>query len=186
MTVSGHACVRSGGNQRLVSARRVSSAPAVTPVADTLLSTSPTWYFRGMIVKDILEVKGSDVETVSPDATVADLAQQLRDRSIGAAVVVEDGDVVGIVTERDVVGLAAGGGALNTPVSMIMTPNVEVCAPEDRIDVLATTMTNKRFRHFPVMEDGALVGIVSIGDVVKARLDDLEAEREHLTEYLHS
>ena len=139
-----------------------------------------------MIVKDILEVKGSDVETVSPDATVADLAQQLRRRSIGAAVVVEGDDVVGIVTERDVVGLAAGGGALNTPVSMIMTPNVEVCTPEDQIEVLATTMTNKRFRHFPVMEDGALVGIVSIGDVVKARLDDLEAERKHLTDYLQS
>lgn len=142
--------------------------------------------FSHMLVKDILEVKGSDVFGVEPTTSVEALATALQEQGFGAAVVVDNGELVGIISERDIVRLAAGGGAMNSPVSAVMTTKVEVCSPDEDISNLAEVMTNKRFRHFPVMEDGVLVGLVSIGDVVKARLDALEAERAHLSDYVQS
>lgn len=139
-----------------------------------------------MLVKDILEVKGYDVFGVQPTTSVEELAKALREHSLGAAVVVDDGNLIGIISERDIVRLVAEGGALNSPVSAVMTTDVKTCAPDEDLAQLAGTMTELRVRHFPVMEDGDLVGIVSIGDVVKARLDELEAERAHLTDYVQS
>jgi CBS domain-containing protein len=107
-------------------------------------------------------------------------------RNIGAAVVTSDDNVVGIVSERDVVHCIYGRGAqlLATPVSDIMSTNVVTCVPEDEVDNLMRIMTERRIRHLPVVVDGSLIGIVSIGDMVKARIGELEEERAHLHSYL--
>src|SRR5262249_37457965 len=107
-------------------------------------------------------------------------------RNIGAAVVTSGDSVVGIVSERDVVHCVHGRGGqlLSTPVSDIMTTSLITCLPEDEIDTLMRTMTEPRIRHLPVVVAGRLVGIVSIGDMVKARIGELEEERAHLHSYL--
>jgi CBS domain-containing protein len=138
-----------------------------------------------MRVADLIRKKGSSVVTLSPTATVKELLDTLDDHKIGAVVVVgEDSSVVGIVSERDIVHHLRGGSALEAPISELMTAEVHSCTATDDLVHLATTMTERRLRHLPVVEDGALQGIVSIGDVVKARLDALEAERDHLESYL--
>lgn len=110
----------------------------------------------------------------------------LVERRIGAVVIVDGVRPVGIVSERDIVDLVSKGGSLNSPASTVMTTDLVTCDPETETRSLATRMTERRFRHCPVVDGGELIGIVSIGDVVKARLDDLEAEREHLADYLNS
>jgi len=137
-------------------------------------------------ISDVLRNKGSEVVTVSPDTPVSELLSLLVGRNIGAVVVVEGDAVVGIVSERDVVHCVYGRGAqlLVTPVSDIMTATVVTCVPEDEVDNLMRTMTERRIRHLPVVVDGALLGIVSIGDMVKARIGELEEERAHLHSYL--
>jgi CBS domain-containing protein len=137
-------------------------------------------------ISDVLRNKGAEVVTVSPDATVSELISLLVRRNIGAVVVTRDDDVVGIVSERDVVHhiYGRGGDLLSTPVSEIMSTEVVSCAPEDEVDSLMRTMTDRRIRHVPVLVDGALAGIVSIGDMVKARIGELEDERRHLHSYL--
>ena len=138
-----------------------------------------------MRVIDIIKIKGSDVVSLPPSTTIGDLVDVLQEKRIGAVVVVDEGYLAGIVSERDVVRFARGELTLDDPLSTIMTTTVITCSPEDEARDLAEIMTRQRFRHLPVLEDGDLVGIVSIGDIVKARLDELEAERDHLVGYVH-
>ena len=142
-----------------------------------------------MLVKDVLAHKGAEVATIAPDALVSDVIAALAEHHVGALVVSGDGSAIeGIVSERDVVRalLPHGADLLQMPVGQIMTVGVLTCAPQDEIRSLARTMTDKRFRHMPVEVDGALAGIVTIGDVVKGRLDELEAEHDQLVEYISS
>jgi CBS domain-containing protein len=133
-----------------------------------------------------LRHKGSDVATVPPERTVTELLDDLARHNIGAAVVVGGGELVGIVSERDVVrGLNTRGAALLTAaVSEIMTTKVVTCDPNEGLDSLAAIMTERRIRHMPVVDKGELVGIVSIGDVVKSRIEQLETDREQLESYI--
>jgi CBS domain-containing protein len=137
-------------------------------------------------ISDVLRHKGSAVATVDPGASVAALIGELARHNIGAMVVVDNGDVVGIVSERDVVRQFHERGAdlLNARVSEIMTTSVVTCTPTDSVDSLAATMTERRIRHMPVLADGELAGIVSIGDVVKIRITELETDREQLASYI--
>ena len=142
-----------------------------------------------VIVSQILGEKGSDVATVAPDATLADAIADLRRHGVGALVVSDDGrTIAGIISERDVVrGLADNGaGALETTVADVMTAEVITCDRKTTVDHLMAMMTDRRIRHVPVVEDGALAGIISIGDVVKSRIDELEADRDQLIGYIHS
>jgi CBS domain-containing protein len=140
-------------------------------------------------VRDLLRHKGRGVATVSPDVTVADLLSRLAENNVGAMVVTSDaGSVRGIVSERDVVRALnrTGSGLLTQPVSSIMTTAVTTTTPDDSLETLARIMTESRIRHLPVLDDGRLAGIVSIGDVVKNRIDQLESERESLIGYIQS
>ena len=139
-----------------------------------------------MRIADVLRNKGSDVVTVGPAATVTELIAALAERNVGALPVVESGRLVGIVSERDVVRRLHAGGAsvLTASVAEIMTTEVITCSPGDDAAGLAGVMTKRRFRHLPVVVDGTLAGIVSIGDLVKTRIDMLESEREQLQSYI--
>lgn len=141
-----------------------------------------------MLIAQILAGKGSDVVSTRPDATIAEVAGLLKEKRIGAVVVTEaDGRLCGIISERDLArGLANHGSRLlEMKVGELMTPDVVTCSPEDGIETLMQTMTDGRFRHLPVVKDGALTGIISIGDVVKHRLKELEAETHMLQDYIH-
>ena len=140
-----------------------------------------------MPISDILRVKGDQVVTVSPDATVRRLLALLAEHRIGAAVVSGDGTSVdGIVSERDVVRALAERGAavLAEPVRAIATTEVYTAAPAAQVEDLMRIMTEHRVRHVPVVDDQALRGIVSIGDVVRNRIDQLESEHAALTDYI--
>ena len=137
--------------------------------------------------RSILKAKGADVVTVSSDTKISAVAGTMKDRVIGALVVTgDDAQLLGIISERDIVhGLVERGRDLvDARVGDLMTVDVLTCAPEDRITKLMARMTERRIRHLPVVEDGALCGIVSIGDVVKNRLDEIEAEASALREYV--
>lgn len=141
-----------------------------------------------MLIGTILQSKGTGVATVPPDATVSELLARLAELNIGAVVVSEDGlTIAGIVSERDVVRHLHEHGAalLAQPVSSIMTRDVRTCGPGANVDDLRRTMTNHRIRHVPVVRDGRLAGIVSIGDVVKSTIEELESEREALVGYIN-
>ena len=140
-----------------------------------------------MRITEVLRRKGDTVVTITPDRTVRELLALLGEHRIGAIVVSEDGrKVAGIVSERDVVRRlpADGDGVLDAPVSAIMTAEVYTCSREDSVEDLMSAMTERRIRHVPILVDGELVGIVSIGDLVKHRLAELQAERDHLTAYI--
>jgi CBS domain-containing protein len=140
-----------------------------------------------MRITDVLREKGGTVVTVAPDGSVSDLLDLLAEHGVGALVVADAaGGVAGIVSERDVVRSMQRHGAdlLAAPVREIMTTSVYTASPDTDLEALLRTMTDRRFRHVPVVEDGSLVGIVSIGDVVKYRIDHLEAERDQLTAYI--
>ncbi len=140
-----------------------------------------------MRISDVLKSKGSStVITIAPDATVRDLLALLAEHNIGALVVSDDGAVpAGIVSERDVVRrLGTDPTVLDLPVSAIMTADIRVCEPGDMLDDLMGLMTQHRIRHVPVLEDGVLVGLVSIGDAVKTRMGELEFERDRLNDYV--
>ena len=142
-----------------------------------------------MKLEDVIRSKGNSVVTISPTATVAELVSLMADNNIGAVVVSSDGrHISGVISERDVVrGLAgAGHGLLESTVADLMTGDVVVGHLEDRIEDTAHTMTHKRVRHIPIEVDGELAAIVSIGDVVKYRIDQLTDERNHLLGYLHT
>ncbi len=139
-----------------------------------------------MRIADVLKNKGAGVLTIAPDTLVSDLLSGLVTRNVGAMVVVGPNGLVGIVSERDVVRMLHeyGAGALNRPVADIMTSAVVTCSPDDSVDSLSGLMTTHRVRHVPVVENGQLAGIVSIGDVVKTRMEALQAEREQLEAYI--
>ena len=140
-----------------------------------------------MLVAQILADKGRDVVTTRPDATIAEVANLLKAKRIGALVVLDAHDqLCGIISERDLArGLAEyGAKLLGMRVSQLMTTEVVTCAPDDSLDHLRKQMTERRFRHLPVIEDSRMVGIISIGDVVKHRLEELETEAHMLHDYI--
>ncbi len=139
-----------------------------------------------MRIADVLRNKGASVATITPETSVSGLLTELSVHNIGAMVVVSPDGVIGIVSERDVVRALQQRGAelLRQPVSEIMTSFVATCTPTDSVDSLSALMTTKRVRHIPVMENGRLAGIVSIGDVVKTRMEELEAQQEQLQAYI--
>lgn len=133
--------------------------------------------------------KGSAVATIGPAGSVTELVASLAARKVGALVVVDQADaLVGIVSERDVVRALHihGAATLNLTVADLMTSPVQTCAPEDEVGMLARTMTQGRFRHMPVLDGGSLAGIVSMGDIVKNRIDELEAAHDQLVGYISS
>ena len=141
-----------------------------------------------MKISDVLKLKqGQDVITIGPDATVRDLLALLGEHNIGAVIVSGDGTAVdGIVSERDVVRKLDGNDAiLGAAVQEIMTAVVHTCEPGADVDELMAQMTEHRIRHVPVVTDGDLVGVISIGDVVKSRINQLEFERDQLDSYVH-
>jgi len=143
-----------------------------------------------MRVSDILRQKGAEVATIDADCSLAEAAQVLSVRNLGALVIAADGcHIDGIVSERDIVRHLAehGPDGFADPVSRVMTVDVLTCRRGDPIDHLMAVMTDRRVRHLPVLDDsGNLDGLVSIGDVVKRRVEELEIENDHLHDYLQS
>ena len=142
-----------------------------------------------MRITDVLRVKGTRVVTVNADMKVRGLLDVLAEHRIGAAIVSHDGTSIdGIVSERDIVRAFAKRGAavMSEPVTAIYTAEVYTVTPETSLEEVARMMTERRVRHAPVVVDGGLRGIVSIGDVVKNRIDELETERAALTDYITS
>jgi CBS domain-containing protein len=139
-----------------------------------------------MRISDVLKNKGAAVVTIKPEATVQELLAGLAEKNIGAMVVVGAEGVAGIVSERDVVRQLHrnGAGVLTRPVSSIMTATVATCTKSDSVDAVSGLMTDNRVRHVPVLEGAQLIGIVSIGDVVKTRMEELEAEHQQLQSYI--
>lgn len=140
-----------------------------------------------MIVKAILQEKGADVVTVNPEQTLSEALRILAQRRIGALVVTRGGGrIAGILSERDIVRILASEGvaALEKPLSGAMTSKVKVCHENNTVNEVMEIMTAGRFRHLPVERDGVLVGIVSIGDVVKKRIEEIEHEAEEIRNYI--
>ena len=139
-----------------------------------------------MLVAHILKTKGDMVFTVGPDETVAAAARLLGSRRVGAMVVMGGGEVIGILSERDVTRVVADAGAagLDRPVSEFMSREVVFADPDETVDQLMTRMTDRRIRHLPVCQGGRLVGIVSIGDLVKVKISEAEAESADLRAYI--
>ncbi|MFZ0171688.1 MAG: CBS domain-containing protein [Acidimicrobiales bacterium] len=142
-----------------------------------------------MKISALLATKGASVVTIAPDASVAEAIAVLGRHNIGSLVVSRDGSVVeGIMSERDVVRAleAVGPDVVGQPVSSIMTVDVQSTSPDSSVESLMATMTDHRVRHVPVVEDGVLVGMVSIGDVVKNRMEELEQDRNALVDYINA
>ena len=142
-----------------------------------------------MIVSSILAAKGGDVVTIEPTATLTAAAQLLSQRKIGAVLVLGPGDrIAGILSERDIVRAVAARGpqALDEPVGKAMTRDVVTCSKDDSIGELMQRMTQGKFRHLPVVEDGKLIGIISIGDVVKERVGEVEQESKAMLDYIRT
>ena len=140
-----------------------------------------------MLVESILKTKGSDVATIAPEETVQAAAAVLARRRIGALVVIDArGEIAGMLSERDIVAAVAahGGRAMERRVEEFMTRKVKACARDDTISHVMTLMTAHRVRHLPVLAQGRLIGIVSIGDVVKSRIEETEHEAQSLREYV--
>jgi CBS domain-containing protein len=139
-----------------------------------------------MLVSQILRTKGDLVFTATPNETVGAICALLHSRRVGAMVVMNGDRVAGIVSERDIVRALAesGAGALNQPVSNYMTHDVLFAEPNEKVDVLLSRMTDRRIRHLPVCERGRLIGIVSIGDLVKSKISEVEAEADGLKAYI--
>ena len=140
-----------------------------------------------MLVSQILKDKGDMVFTASPGETVSAVASELHARRVGAVVVIGvEGEVVGIVSERDVVRVVAehGAGCLESPIETCMTRDVIFATPGETVDSLLSRMTDRRIRHLPVVRDGRLAGIVSIGDLVKHKISEVEAEADGLKQYI--
>lgn len=140
-----------------------------------------------MTVRKILHLKGSDVVTIAPEKRLLDAIAMLTKNRIGALIVTKgDREVVGVISERDIVRLLsnADNNRFENAVSSAMTKEVKVCKPDDTIQHVMQVMTAGRFRHMPVVDHGKLVGVISIGDVVKLRLEEMERESEHLKQYI--
>ena len=142
-----------------------------------------------MIVKNILAGKPGDVVTIEPTADLAAAVRLLTERHIGAVVVLgADHRVIGILSERDVVRALAerGATALSEPIGQVMTRDVKTCSEDDSVEGLMGRMTAGRFRHMPVVQQGKLIGIVSIGDVVKSRVEEIDHEAKALRDYIQT
>ena len=142
-----------------------------------------------MLVSALLKIKGGDVATIEPEMLISDAVSVLFEERVGALVVSEDGMLVnGILSERDVVRSLATKGCdlMDQPVKTIMTANVIYCTKDDLVSDLMRLMTEHRIRHLPVVESGVLCGIVSIGDVVKNRVEELQTEADAMREYIAS
>ena len=140
-----------------------------------------------MTVRSILATKGHHVTTIAPNRTLLDAVNLLAKKRIGAVIVAApDGVMFGILSERDVVRALAQQGAsvLDGAVATVMTEHVVTCEPDEAVDVILTRMTEGKFRHMPVLEDERLIGIVSIGDLVKYRIDEVEREHRALKDYI--
>ncbi|MDA0368351.1 MAG: CBS domain-containing protein [Proteobacteria bacterium] len=140
-----------------------------------------------MYVSALLANKGADVVTARPDTTIGNAVNLLAEKKIGVLVISGDGTSIdGILSERDIVrGLADQGSRISSiPASELMSRSVVTCAPTDTISSLMVLMTERRIRHLPVIESGALIGIVSIGDIVKHRIAEIESEAEALRQYV--
>lgn len=140
-----------------------------------------------MQVVHILKTKGTAVHTVPPERTIGDVVRDLSRKRVGAMLVLANDDkIAGIISERDIIhGLADHGAQLlELKVADIMTKAVVNCTPEHTVDEIMREMTNRRIRHLPVLKEGKLAGIISIGDVVKARLEELSAESDMLRNYI--
>ena len=138
-----------------------------------------------MTIAAILQTKGAEVISVAPDRTVADAVALLAERRIGAVPVIKDGAVVGVFSERDVIyGLAAGESVLERTVGEAMTAPAITVAPADAVLGALSLMTKRRLRHLPVVDGGQVVGLVSIGDLVKYRIDRIEAEASAMRDYI--
>jgi CBS domain-containing protein len=140
-----------------------------------------------MTVRSILDEKGHEVQTIGPEATLREAATLLATKRIGAIVVTDpERRVVGIISERDVVRVIGNDGParLDDPVSSVMTAKVVTCDGNETVHQIMESMTAGRFRHLPVVQDGKLVGIISIGDVVKHRVAEMERESHQLREYI--
>jgi CBS domain-containing protein len=142
-----------------------------------------------MIVKAILSAKGGDVISIEPTASLETAVRTLTEHNIGALLVLgPDRRVIGILSERDIVRVLAerGAGVLSQPLSQVMTRKVVMCSQSDTVDVLMERMTTGKFRHLPVVEQDQLIGVVSIGDVVKHRLQEMERESAALRDYIQT
>lgn len=140
-----------------------------------------------MTVKAILDIKGRDVVTIASDKSLAEAANLLADHKIGAVVVSsKDGRIEGILSERDIVRVVgtSGAAALQKPVSAVMTAKVKICEEHHTVYDVMQIMTEGRFRHLPVQKDGKLAGIISIGDVVKRRIEEVEREADEIRTYI--
>ncbi len=139
-----------------------------------------------MTVRAILETKGRQVQTVQPETTLSDAVKTLGARKIGAVLVMSKGQIEGILSERDIVRVLGERGAavLDEPVSAVMTRKVVSCRPNDTVAAIMEMMTTGKFRHLPVVENDRVVGLISIGDVVKWRVREYESEQEALREYI--
>jgi CBS domain-containing protein len=140
-----------------------------------------------MIVKTILSGKGANVVTIEPTATLADATSLLAEKRIGALVVTgAEGRLVGIISERDIVRALAnrGNAALKLPLTEVMTRRVVTCSEDETLSVIMERMTQGKFRHVPVLDGDRLVGIISIGDVVKRRLEEMQHEQNALRDYI--
>jgi CBS domain-containing protein len=142
---------------------------------------------KSMLVANVLASKGTLVVTIDREATLDEVVADLTRHRVGALVVSSDGNSIdGIVSERDIVQRLSvlHTGLLDEPVSSIMSASVHVCRPSDDVESIMNLMTEHRIRHVPVVEDGRLCGIISIGDVVKSRIQELEKDRNELMEYI--
>lgn len=139
-----------------------------------------------MLVTEILKTKGGEVFSIGPDVTLAEACGHLDARRVGALIVCDGDRVVGVISERDVVRAIAADGAagLPRPVSQYMTRDVIFAAPGETVAVLMNRMTDRRIRHLPVLQEGRLVGVISIGDVVKCQIADATREAESLRTYI--
>jgi CBS domain-containing protein len=139
-----------------------------------------------MTVRAILDSKGHQIQSVEPEAKLADVIKILAERKIGAVLVMSKGSTEGILSERDIVRVLSERGAavLDEPVSAVMTRKVISCKQTDTVSAIMEMMTLGKFRHLPVVEDGRVVGLISIGDVVKWRVKEYESEQEALREYI--
>ena len=139
-----------------------------------------------MTVRAILDTKGHQIESVEPDARLSAAIKTLTERKIGAVLVMSQGRIEGILSERDIVRAVGERGAavLEEPISAVMTRKVVSCKQADTVAAIMEMMTSGKFRHLPVVEDERVVGLISIGDIVKWRVGEYEAEQEALREYI--
>ena len=139
-----------------------------------------------MSIEAILQQKGRNVVTIDPNTSIRSAAERLREMNIAALVVINAGSILGIVSERDIVRIVAekGGDGLGLPITDCMTHDVIFAEPQETVDSLLSRMTDRRIRHLPVCREGKLIGIVSIGDLVKRKIDETVAEAETLKAYI--